>query len=81
MPPSCPRGRASLCLSASPTTPIMHQPPAVATQDGVDTVNSGLGHQYISERGWKCGGPSKCDASMLWLMGAEGAMGFGRGKK
>lgn len=37
------RGHASLCLSAFPTTPIMHLPPAVNTKDRTDAVSSGMG--------------------------------------
>lgn len=65
MPPL--RGHASLCLSAFPTTPIMHLPPAVNTKDRTDAVSSGM-----KGRARKGGGPLKCDLSRLWLMGAEG---------
>ncbi len=48
-----PRGRASLCLSAFPTTPIMHPPPALNTVDRTDAVESGMGGQDKSKKGWK----------------------------
>lgn len=72
-----PRGHASLCLSAFPTTPIMHLPPALDTTDRTDAVQSGMGHQDKSKKGCKVVVKRKRDLSGLWLMGAEGVMGLG----
>ena len=57
MPLPRPHGHASLCLSALPTTPIMHLPPVANTKDRTDAVYSGMGHQdkSKSEAGAVCG--------------------------
>lgn len=76
-----PRGHASLCLSAFPTTPIMHLPPALDTMDRNDAVLSRVGHQDKSKKRCRVVVSRKRDLSGLWLMGAEGVMGLGWGKK
>lgn len=81
MPLPRPRGHASLCLSAFPTTPIMHLPPAVDTKDRTDAVYSGMGRRDKSKKGRKGGCLSKCDLSRLWLMGgwkSDGVLVGGR---
>lgn len=65
MPHSHPHGHAALCLSAFPTTPIMHLPPAVNTKDSMETVYCRMGCWIKRKKGWNGGGPSKCYLSRL----------------
>lgn len=59
----------------------MHQSPALNAMNITDAFLSGTGVPGWEREGVEGGGQSKCDASGFGLMGAEGAMGFGPGKK
>lgn len=66
-----------LCLSAFPTTPIIHLPPAL-NQDSSGAVKSKMGHREESKKGWPVWNATSVDCD--WW-GLKEWWGLVRGEK
>lgn len=81
MPLPRPRGHASLCLSAFPTTPIMHLPPAVNTKDRMDASTPGWGAGIRARKGGRVVARRNVTSPDCGWWGAERVIGFWSGEE
>lgn len=81
MPLPRPGGHASLCLSAFPTTPIMHLP-QLSTQWTERTLSDpGWGARIRARKRREAAASRECGLSGVELMGAEGVTGVWSGEE